>query len=298
MGTGLGPVPLLCRQASHRSCKHRTPRSDDGFRRYSVRITIVLFYYITDRHQFPGTEQQKRERLLAKIAEAVRAGVDLIQLREKDLPPRELAELAREAARLVHEEIAGTVTGNPRVSFANVGHPTQLLINSRLDVALAAGADGVHLTSTDIPAGDARAIWASAVARNSKLETRNCIIAVSCHTPAEVRLAESHGADFAAFASVFEKVVMEGSHGQRRTLAHYPGGEGLEKLRAACRAEGRPLGPEGIGTMRMPVLALGGVTLENGSACIQAGAAGIAGIRLFQDNNVAEVVRTLRAMGL
>jgi len=205
----------------------------------------VLLYYITDRKQFPGPEPRRRELLLARIAEAARAGVDYIQLREKDLPTRELESLAREAVGMVRE------TGN-------VKRETHLLINSRYDVALATGADGVHLPSDDIPASDARTVWSS----------RNVIIAVSCHTAAEVRLAESQGADFAVFGPVFEKVGTSLS-------------TGLDALRGACLGH-------------MPVLAIGGVTLENARACAAAGAAGIAAIRLFQQNDITTLVGQLK----
>jgi len=205
----------------------------------------VLLYYITDRKQFPGPEPRRRELLLARIAEAARAGVDYIQLREKDLPTRELESLAREAVGMVRE------TGN-------VKRETHLLINSRSDVALATGADGVHLPSDDIPASDARTVWSS----------RNVIIAVSCHTAAEVRLAESQGADFAVFGPVFEKVGTSLS-------------TGLDALRGACLGH-------------MPVLAIGGVTLENARACAAAGAAGIAAIRLFQQNDITTLVGQLK----
>jgi thiamine-phosphate pyrophosphorylase len=215
----------------------------------------VLLYYITDRKQLPGPEPRRRELLLARIAEAARAGVDYIQLREKDLPTRELESLAREAVRLVRE------TGNEK-------RETRVLINSRSDVALATGADGVHLPSDDISASDARAIWSSALARNSKLETRNFVIAVSCHTAAEVRLAESQGADFAVFGPVFEKVGTSLN-------------TGLDALHRACLGH-------------MPVLAIGGVTLENARACVEAGAAGIAAIRLFQQKGIMEAVKELR----
>ncbi len=171
----------------------------------------MLLYYITDRRAFPGTDAEQRTRLLAKIAEAARCGVNFIQLREKDLAPRELEQLAREAVQIVRHE-----TRNLKVE-------TRLLLNSRLDIALAVGADGVHLTSTDMAASDARAVWASA-ARNPKLgnlklgnlkpETRNSLFAVSCHTIDEVRLAESHGADFAVFAPVFEKSVNVNERGR------------------------------------------------------------------------------------
>ncbi len=218
----------------------------------------MLLYYITDRQQFPGPEPRRRELLLARIAEAARAGVDYIQLREKDLPTRELESLAREAVRRVRE------TGN-------VKRETHLLINSRSDVALATGADGVHLPSDDISASDARAVWSSALTRNAKRETRNVIIAVSCHTAAEVRLAESQGADFAVFGPVFEKVGTSLS-------------TGLDALHRACLGH-------------MPVLAIGGVTLENARACVAAGAAGIAAIRLFQQNNISEIVGSRRRVG-
>ncbi len=219
----------------------------------------MLLYYITDRKQFPGPEPRRRELLLAKISEAARAGVDYIQLREKDLPARELQALAQQAVRICRET-------------RNQKRETRLLINSRSDVALATGADGVHLPSGDISASDAQAISSSARTRNSKLETRNFVVAVSCHTAEEVRLAETQGADFAVFGPVFEKVGTSLS-------------VGLDALRAACH-----LG-------HMPVLAIGGITLENAGACLQAGAAGIAAIRLFQENAVGEIVAKLRPLG-
>ena len=209
----------------------------------------MLLYYITDRKQFPGPEPRRRELLLAKISEAARAGVDYVQLREKDLLGCELEALARQAVRICRET-------------RNQKRETRLLINSRCDVALATGADGVHLPSDDIPASDARAIWSS----------RNALVAVSCHTADEVRRAESHGADFAVFGPVFEKVGT-------------PLSVGLDALRAACHLA------------RMPVLAIGGITLENAGACVEAGAAGIAAIRLFQKNDVSEIVRKLRPTG-
>src|SRR5450755_3340018 len=93
-----------------------------------------LLYYITDRTAFAPDEPTRRRRLLEKISEAARAGVDYIQLREKDLPTRDLESLARKAARIVAQ-----------LRTANRDLRTVLLINSRTDVALAVGADGVHL---------------------------------------------------------------------------------------------------------------------------------------------------------
>ena len=219
----------------------------------------MLLYYITDRKQFPGPEPRRRELLLAKISEAARAGVDYIQLREKDLPARELELLARQAVRVCRET-------------RNQKRETRLLINARSDIALAAGADGIHLPSNAITASEARAIWSAVLTRNSKLETRNCIIAVSCHTADEIRLVETQGADFAAFGPVFEKVGTSLS-------------VGLGALRAACQVSS------------IAVLAIGGVTIQNARACVDAGAAGIAAIRLFQENEVREIVGKLRLTG-
>ncbi|HET8668876.1 MAG TPA: thiamine phosphate synthase [Terriglobales bacterium] len=241
---------------------------------------MLLLYYITDRRQFPGNEQQKRERLLAKIGEATRCGVDYVQLREKDLSSRDLLELTRAAVTAMKEASAPAAAISDQTSRIK---NSKLLINSRIDVALAARADGVHLTSSDISASDARAAWSKAAAATGQWQPGEFTIAVSCHTTAEVRLAESHGADFAVFAPVFEKVA-----------APQRPGIGLDALREACRYEGRPHGPEGVGASRMPVLALGGVTLENAGACMAAGAAGIAAIRIFQDHDIREVMARFR----
>lgn len=254
----------------------------------------MLLYYITDRLQFPGTESQKRERLLAKIAEAAQCGVDFIQLREKDLSGRELEQLAREAVRVlgeargITEQIAGPEITGGRIQYSKPeSRKSKLLINSRTDVALACGADGVHLTSTDIPASDARAVWARANSHLPQERMRRPTIAVSCHTAEEVLLAEAHGADFVVFAPVFEKV-----------MAPARAGVGLAALRKACRRRSTVRGPEATTLIRVPVLALGGITLENASECVASGAAGIAGIRLFQEHEISTVVAALRTIAI
>jgi thiamine-phosphate pyrophosphorylase len=209
----------------------------------------LLLLYITDRKQFPGDEPARQRALLAKIAEAARCGVDFIQLREKDLPARELETLARLA----------TENRQPTTAF---------LINSRSDVAIACGAAGVHLPTNDLSPSEVREICAKAG------HPIRPLITVSCHSADQVARAASEGADFALFAPVFEKKD-----------APLFGPAGLDKLRDACR-------------QKIPVLALGGVTLANAHACVEAGAAGIAAIRLFQDNDIAEVVRSLKARRL
>jgi thiamine-phosphate pyrophosphorylase len=225
----------------------------------------MVLYYITDRTQFPGSEAERRRRLLEKIAGAARCGLDYIQLREKDLSARDLEALARQAVQIVAE--------NAPLRGENRKLPTGLLINSRTDVALAAGADGVHLRSDDISPSEVRKIWTQCGACAPARELRNAIptVAVSCHTHDEVALAARKGADFAVLAPVFEK-------GASSSIPP----AGLEALRQACRH-------------KIPILALGGVTLQTASACIAAGAAGVAGIRLFQENEIAEVASVLRS---
>jgi thiamine-phosphate pyrophosphorylase len=220
-----------------------------------------LLYYITDRTAFAADEPTRRRRLLDKIAEAVRAGVDYIQLREKDLPTRELEMLAREAVDILRQ----LRTGSRELR-------TALLINSRTDIALAAGADGVHLRSDDITPREVRAIWekCGAGASARELSPREPLIGVSCHSPEEVKQAEADGATFAVFAPVFEK---------KDVPKVDPAG--LTQLREARNG-------------KIPVMALGGVTLENAKSCLEAGASGIAAIRLFQENNIAETVANLR----
>jgi thiamine-phosphate pyrophosphorylase len=209
----------------------------------------VLLYYITGRKQFPGPESAQRQALLKKISEAVRLGVDFIQLREKDLSARELEILARDAVQVVRSAHSST----------------RLLINSRTDVGIAAGANGVHLRSNDLSPSLVRTIY-----DNVNLSAgSNPVIGVSCHSSQDVMQAAAEKASFAVLAPIFEK----------------PGSDvhpaGLEMLAQACRQD-------------IPVLALGGITVQNAAACVGAGAAGVAGIRLFQENDLQETIAALR----
>jgi thiamine-phosphate pyrophosphorylase len=232
--------------------------------RSEVRFSMLL-YYITDRSAFPGDESARRSRLLGKIGEAAGAGVDYIQLREKDLTASELESLAKEAIEVI-AKAKNLVT-------------TTLLINSRTDIALAVGAAGVHLRSSDVSPAEVKAMWqrdAGALFGRlgadsaRELPSQPQIVSISCHTPEDVTQAAANGADLAILAPVFEK---KDAPGTRST--------GLSQLREACRN-------------KIPVLALGGITLENGRSCLDSGAAGIAAIRLFQENDIAAIVRELR----
>lgn len=241
-----------------------------------------LLYYITDRTAFAPDEPTRRRRLLEKIAEAARAGVDYIQLREKDLSTRELESLSRDAVSTIKEVRNLTPAPWPLAPV--------LLINSRTDIALVTGADGVHLRSDDVSPREVVTAWRNShvgiaaigcpppqTAAARALPTKQDspwlpLIGVSCHSVGEVFQAEANGASFAVFGAVFEKKDAPGP--QRAGLAH---------LREACRA-------------KIPVLALGGVTLLNARQCLEAGAAGIAAIRLFQENDAAKVVQSLHTL--
>jgi len=237
----------------------------------------LLLYYITDRHQFGGSELEKTQKLLARMAEAARCGVDFIQLRERDLSARALENRAREALAAIGNSQADPADNENAPSTHSKGNFPRLLINSRLDVALAIEADGVHLRANDVNAGEARTVAAKVRQRRTPARIREFVISAACHTQAEVRLAEAHGANLVLFGPVFEKVDNSFS------------AVGIQALRKACHDRHAANPPA-------PIVALGGVTVKNAKLCLNAGAAGLAGIRLFQDGNLSETVSKLRAL--
>jgi len=200
----------------------------------------MLRYAITDRASLPGDESERRLALFAQVRRWAMEQIDYIQLREKELVAGELESLSR------------AITG----ILAAAGSRTKLLVNSRPDVAIAAGAQGVHLTAS--PGGMTPAQVCVLYASAGLPEP---VVSVSCHAVEEVVSAREQRASLILFAPVF---------GKSAGGAEIVPAAGLEMLRAACRAAGK-----------IPVLALGGVTEANASDCIAAGAAGVAGIRLF-----------------
>jgi thiamine-phosphate pyrophosphorylase len=197
--------------------------------------------YVTDRKALAAADSVAA--LHASICGAIAAGADWVQIREKDLPARELLALAKAAVQAAAENRgAGAVR-------------TRIIVNDRLDVALAAGADGVHLGRESIAAADV-ARWCRGGKAHAEL-----LLGVSCHSVAEVQAAEAAGASYAIFGPVFD------------TPSKRPFGspQGIARLVQACRAA------------RIPVIAIGGVDEENAAECLRAGAAGIAAIRLFQN---------------
>ncbi len=207
--------------------------------------TICL---ITSGQTTIRTEPASEEfsRILQQAKAAVAAEVDLLQLREKNLNARVLYELARQLAELVQESA------------------TRLLINDRADIALAAGADGVHLTSASLEAAVIRKAFGD-----------DFLIGVSTHSLEEAREAHEHGADFVVFGPVFETESKRG-HGEPI---------GLQKLDEVATE----LAP-------FPVLALGGVTLDNVAGCLRSGVTGIAAIRMLNDPaSLSRVVEEIRS---
>lgn len=191
------------------------------------------------------------EGVLGKIRAAAAAGVDWVQIREKDLSGRELLALVR---RAVAER------GSAR-----------LIVNDRLDVALAAGAAGVHLGRESLSARDVVGWCRSG---NAPVDF---LIGVSCHSLEDAREAESAGASYIFFGPVFDTPSKRGM-GEP---------QGVARLAEICRG------------VAIPVVAIGGIMEENAGECIRAGAAGIAAIRMFQDardgSAVKDVVKRLRA---
>ena len=178
--------------------------------------------------------------VVARVRMAVAAGVDWVQLREKDLSARELLSVARESIRAASEASARRVP---------------VIVNDRLDIALAAGATGVHLGGESLPARDV-VRWC----RGGNAPA-DFLIGVSSHSLEQAREAESAGANYVFFGPVFDTP-------SKRAFGPP---QGISKLAEACRA------------VRIPVIAIGGINATNAVECLRAGAAGIAAIRLFQE---------------
>ncbi|HLJ76418.1 MAG TPA: thiamine phosphate synthase [Acidobacteriaceae bacterium] len=210
----------------------------------------MLLYTITSRKLLPGDDAARRQRLVELARGWASGGVDYIQIREKDLP---LSELQALAVQIV-EAVRGT------------GAATRVLVNGPAQVALDAGADGVHMPATPATtdaSGNPQLLGAAGNAVRAAHQVyeragKEAIVSAACHSAEEIRRAA--GASLMLFSPVFEKVT-----GQSVASGH-----GLAALRAAVDA-----------AAPAPVIALGGVTEKNAAACVENGAAGIAAIRLF-----------------
>ena len=203
-----------------------------------------ILCYVTDRKSLSlPVRSADVAALVEKVATLTRAGVDWVQIREKDLSTRQLTGLARQALHCV-----------PVRPDKDPGMP-RIIVNDRVDVALTAVAGGVHLGESSLPVCDVKLFVRSLVSAN------DFILGVSCHSLESVKAAASSGADYVFFGPVFatpSKAAFGEPHGVRR-------------LAEVCRS------------VPIPVLAIGGITVENAGECFAAGASGIAAIRLFQD---------------
>lgn len=182
-----------------------------------MRPTFRL-YLITDRHECSRP-------LPDVVAEACKAGVRAVQLREKDLSAQDLFKLGGQLKRICDNEEA------------------QLFVNDRLDIALALGTAGVHLTTQSLPVHVVR-----------RLIPQTSLVGVSTHGLAEAISADEAGADFIVLSPIFKT---RSASFQGKTL-------GIEGLRQVCKE------------VPIPTYALGGITPDRAKDCINAGAFGVA----------------------
>lgn len=195
--------------------------------------------YVTDRTAFPA--ETCIQRVLERIGAAARAGADWIQIREKDLSSGMLYVLVRDALAELR-----------RVHGARV----RVIVNDRLDVAVACGADGVHLGHASVPAQDVIR-WC----RNGGAP-KEFLVGVSCHSLQDARAAEAAGADYVYFGPVFDSP----------SKREFGAPQGTAQLREVTQ------------TLRIPVVAIGGINASNARGCLEVGAVGVAAIREFQDS--------------
>lgn len=212
-----------------------------------------ILCYVTDRKILATREDEADWRLAGKIRGTIGAGIDWVQVREKDLPPQKLLALVQQIVRATDS--------------------AKIIVNDRLDVAVAAGAAGVHLGGESAPIPEV-VRWCRA--GNTPGEF---LIGASCHTLTEAREAEMAGASYLIFGPVF----------YTPSKRAFGAPVGIAELAKVCAAA------------KIPVLAIGGIDLENARECFDAGAAGIAAIRLFQgapgSGELKRIVNALRDSG-
>jgi thiamine-phosphate pyrophosphorylase len=201
---------------------------------------------VTDRRSLPlATSADSHHLLLKSVERAAAAGADWIQLREKDYSGREWRGLVCEAVQRVSRTSAAT----------------RVLVNDRIDVALACGAGGAHLSENGIPVAEACRL--RDVFFRERVTPLDFLIGVSCHSLGSALGAARGGADYIYFSPIFHTP----------SKANYGPPQGLDRLARVCSA------------VEVPVIAIGGVSAENAAGCFAAGASGIAAIRLFQEND-------------
>ena len=201
--------------------------------------TLPRLYLLTDRHH---TLQRP---LSSVLTQAVEAGVRMVQIREKDLGTRDLISLSRRLLPLVKQ------------------HQGTVLLNDRIDLVIALGADGVHLRSDSLPVSVAR-----------RLLGPGHLIGISTHSVEEARIAEGEGADLIVLGPIFD-TPSKRSYGPPL---------GVQILHEACR------------TIRLPIFAIGGITATRIPEVLSSGAYGVAVISsILQSPSIPDTVRDLLA---
>jgi thiamine-phosphate pyrophosphorylase len=194
-----------------------------------------LIYLITKGDLTPENFTEKKLVTLKIIKSTAENNISVVQIREKKIPARLVFELTSEALK---------ITQNSK---------TKILVNDRADIAFAAKADGVHLTSSSIP---------TAIVRQNF--PKDFIIGVSTHSLETALKAKNEGADFATFSPIFRTV----------SKAKYGEPQGLEKLKEVCES----LKP-------FPIIALGGIDETNYESVLKNDASGFAAIRFLNEEN-------------
>jgi thiamine-phosphate pyrophosphorylase len=218
-----------------------------------------ILCHVTDRKGLVSGDNDQNEALLKRVAAAAEAGIDWIHIREKDLSAKELSSLTRAA-------VVQTKQINERNRTL-----TRIIVNDRLDVARSEQTGGVHLGQQSLPVPDV-CKWLAA--KKNFAEGDKFLVGVSCHSVQSVASAAHDGADYIFFGPVFATP----------SKARFGAPQGLQRLAEACNC------------VSIPLIAIGGITVDNASDCFAAGAGGIAAIRLFQDaGNLASLVSYLRA---
>jgi thiamine-phosphate pyrophosphorylase len=206
------------------------------------RLQLPIIYPITTGETTTSTtaEDPSFASILTLVETAVSVSIPILQLREKKLNTKNLFQLSSRAVELARESA------------------TSVLVNDRFDVALAAGAAGVHLTSQSVRTNVVRSICGS-----------DFLIGVSTHTLEEAQAARDEGADFIVFGPVFET-------DSKRDFGSPRGVEELQRVTSELKD--------------FPVVAIGGIGLKEVAECFAAGASGVAAIRLLSDAQSLSVV--------
>lgn len=195
-----------------------------------MKLNKPLIYLITERKAAAANFERQKADILEIVKVAVESCVSLIQIREKNLSAKLIFQLASEAAKITHKS------------------ETKLLVNDRADIALAAKADGVHLTENSLSANIIRRAF-----------PKDFLIGVSTHSLANAELAKQQKADFITFSPIF-------------ATPEKGNPKGLAKLREICEK-----------LKDFPVIALGGIDENNYKSVLEAGADGFAAIRFLNN---------------